>query len=387
LKKLGELLDEVLCLQNSYAQLQKDKAYGFNIFSLLLKSGDEVNLHSKFIYDLLNPKGTHQQGSVFLKLFLDGIGLEHNADEFELFREKENIDILIQSSTHAIIIENKIYTTDHSQQLKRYWQSIKNQGYAESNILVGYLTLFGHEPIQKNLPFQVNNIAYSKEIVSWIERSLQAVQSIPILHETILQYLQLVQQLTHQSKEKGFVMDVKNLLLKENNLKMILDMEASVIEAKVEIQLNFWQTLLAQLIPHYSFSFYNSNNDKGLKASVRSYYQQQKNIKDYGIEYQIEDNLYFFIELRENIYYGFYFLDEDKILEEQKSALNKLDVNWREIFSGVYWKYPQKRLNFKLFNHQNIFDLIKKESKEESVSKISREVISLIQNYKKERLC
>ena len=384
MKKLGELLDEVLCLQNSYAQLQKDKAYGFNIFSLLLKSGDEVNLHSKFIYDLLNPRGTHQQGSLFLKLFLKEIGLEHNADEFELFREKENIDILIQSSTYSIIIENKIYTTDHSEQLKRYWQSIKNQGYPESNILVVYLTLFGDEPLQKNLPFNVKTIAYRNEISSWLKRSLGVVHSIPVIHETILQYLQLVEQLTNQSKKKGFVMDVKNLLLKENNLQIILDIEASVIEAKIEIQLSFWQTLLAQLIPYYSFSFYNNNNDKGLKTSVCSYYQQQKNIKDYGIEYQIEDNLYFFIELRENIYYGFYF--EDEISEKQKSALELLDVNWREVSNGIYWKYPQKRLNFKLFNHQNIFELINKESKEESVSKISREVISLVQNYKKEKL-
>ena len=45
----------------------------FNIFTTLLSVHDEVRLHSRFLAAMLNPKGSHAQGSLFLKLFLQPI--------------------------------------------------------------------------------------------------------------------------------------------------------------------------------------------------------------------------------------------------------------------------------------------------------------------------
>ena len=42
----------------------------FNIFSILNVSSNEVRLHSNFIYELLNTKGTHSFGTLFFELFL-----------------------------------------------------------------------------------------------------------------------------------------------------------------------------------------------------------------------------------------------------------------------------------------------------------------------------
>lgn len=226
-------------------------------------------------------------------------------------------------------------------------------------------------------------LSYRKNIVHWLERCLEGVVLIPILHETLKQYLNLVKELTHQSIEKGFILDVKNFLLKENNLQRVIELESSVVEAKIDIQLDFWHTLLSHLIPHYAFSFYNMNRNKGLKNSVRRYYQQQKNIKDYGVKYQVDENLYFFIELRKNIYYGFEFIDESLINQNQKDALDVLDIEWNEVSETIYWKYPLKRLDFKSFNHQNIFDLIDEDLKEEEIRNISNEIINLISDYKR----
>ena len=54
-----------------FAKLNEISIDKFNIFSILRKSSDEVNLHSKFIYELLNPNGSHQQGDIFLNLFIE----------------------------------------------------------------------------------------------------------------------------------------------------------------------------------------------------------------------------------------------------------------------------------------------------------------------------
>ncbi|CAA6802404.1 MAG: Unknown protein [uncultured Sulfurovum sp.] len=375
------IMDEIKKRHQKHQQIKQDEASDFNVFSLLLKAGDEVGLHSKFIYELLNPHGSHGQGSLFLALFFEVLALEIPNDIPEAFREKQNIDILLQSHQQVFIIENKIHTQDHSFQLSRYVQTVQSMGYKKKNIRLIYLTLFGHAPTEQKLNSDVMLVSYRHHIVSWLEEAITHTKQIPILSETLKQYLNLVKILTHQSTQKGFINEMKDFLLEENNLQTILQLEAPIIEAKIEVQFNFWQMLLAHLMPHYAFSFYNTNNDKGLKKSIRRYYQQQKNIKDYGIKYQIEENLYFFIELRKNIYYGFEFMDEEKIEERQREALAQLNVSWAEVSNTIYWKYPHKRLNFTTFNSQNIFDLIKPKTREEAIKQISNEIIGLITHY------
>ena len=77
------------------------------IIEILRKRNDEVNLHSKFISELLSPKGSHGQGVVFLKLFLnylikDG---EVTIEEF-LFKEENCIvkDANGKAYTNKVII-------------------------------------------------------------------------------------------------------------------------------------------------------------------------------------------------------------------------------------------------------------------------------------------
>lgn len=378
MSQLAYICETLQNFQLKYKRLNTSEAHGFNVFSILLKSGDEVNLHSKFIYELLNPHGSHSQGSLFLDLFLKQLGLAIETQGMVASREKYNIDILLQSSSEAVIIENKIFTEDHSYQLSRYYQNMQWQGYRQPYLL--YLTLFGHQPVEKSVRDHVISISYQHEIIAWLEEAIGAIRHISILKETLTQYLNLVKALTYQSHKEEFALDVKRFLLQENNLQTILSIEESIVEAKIEIQFNFWQTLLSHLIPHYAFTFYNANAEKGLKSSIRRYYNQQKNIKDYGIEYEVDDNLYFFVELRNNIYYGFYFYDDAKINQQQIVCLRQLNVPWNEISESVYWKYPYKRLDFKNFN-EHIFDLIDTSKRQREVGAISNEILRMIDAY------
>ena len=65
--------------------------------------------------------------------------------------EGGRMDILIKSGsiqgdkTKAIIIENKIYASDQTKQLYRYYQ-FAEQKYGLENSLILYLTLDGHSP-------------------------------------------------------------------------------------------------------------------------------------------------------------------------------------------------------------------------------------------------
>jgi hypothetical protein len=378
MNSLQFLIKQIEIIEYKYQKINENSIENFNIFSILRRENDEVNLHSRFIYELLNPKGLHNQRDIFLKIFLDEINIEYNVNIFEVYKEQYNIDILLKSKNQVIIIENKIDTQDHSNQLNRYVDIIKKQGYNEDEIKVIYLTLYGEEP--NEFIEDIILLSYSQDIKNWITKCIEKVAQKPTLRETLIQYLNLINKLTYKADNQGFIMEVKELLLQKENLKTILNIEDAVIGAKIEIQLKFWKELLDYLQDaQYRFDFYSIYGDRDIKASVYKYYTKKKNRKDYGFEYQIDNNLYFFIEIRDNIYYGFYFKDNTNI-DRQIEILDKLVIEWEE----PYWRYPTKKLNFEQFNNENILDLLDNNKRKIDIRSISDEVIYLITNYKKE---
>lgn len=106
----------------------------FNICSLLRKTNDEVNLHSKFIYELLNPSGSHSQGDKFLQLFIKE-ALELNIDDAinskvivnreDLTDVNRRIDFTIETSNYIIGIEMKIDAGDQDNQLSDYMKELR----------------------------------------------------------------------------------------------------------------------------------------------------------------------------------------------------------------------------------------------------------------------
>ena len=66
------LLKELNVIRKEFEMLRK-REERFNIFSALHKENDERRLHSRFISVLLQPKGKHGKGRLFLKLFIDQV--------------------------------------------------------------------------------------------------------------------------------------------------------------------------------------------------------------------------------------------------------------------------------------------------------------------------
>lgn len=367
-----------------YEKLNENDSDKFNIFSILLKSSDEVNLHSKFIYELLNPNGSHQQNNIFLNLFIQEINSENSEkitiEPLTVYREKNNIDILLKSNNQAIIIENKIYTEDHSNQLSKYLTLIEKEGYSKEKISLIYLTLFNEEPNEKKVKDIVVNITYETNIKNWIELCIKEVATIPTLRETLVQYLMLIKKLTNQSQNKGYIMEIKDLLLQDDNLKLALDMQNAIKEAKIDLQLNFWEMLLEKLeTKGYKFKFYDSNSSKSLKQAVKKYYNKQKNIRYYGIKYSIDKNLDVYVEINHNIYFGFSTFDEHDITDFK---IDELGIKWDDNGKWYYLIYPTKRLNFEEFNNDNILDLVNEETREIDIDTIADNIVNIINIYK-----
>lgn len=131
----------------------------FNIFEAIGAVRQELR-HSDFLAFLLNPAENHGLGDIFLKKFLMRVLTDADNPPFsaieidvanlqnaEIQREWRNIDILILDPINRLVcaIENKVDTTEHSDQLRRY-REIVSREFAGYRTLLIYLTPDGDDP-------------------------------------------------------------------------------------------------------------------------------------------------------------------------------------------------------------------------------------------------
>ncbi|MBQ0136977.1 MAG: PD-(D/E)XK nuclease family protein [Bacteroidales bacterium] len=202
--------------------LQEDNEK-FNIFSIMRMETDEVHTHSAFIAFLLDPKGSHGKGDLFLKLFFKFIpklsGIENfdttnavvdyeyvigNGNINKDYTYGGRIDLLIQSGDTAIIVENKIYAEDQEKQLYRYKQfAERSKKISKYHIL--YLTLGGKKASRGSLFTMFDNeytrISYKEHIQNWIKACLNEPTAITSVREAIAQYSDLISKLTTKKSE------------------------------------------------------------------------------------------------------------------------------------------------------------------------------------------
>ena len=134
----------------------------FNLFDVLGISRREIR-HSRVLAWLLNPRGTHGLGDLFLRWFLlevatiaetQGVGdvmtkevADWRLEQVSSRAERRNIDVLVlgQGDRFVCAIENKINIGEHSNQLERYRKVVDRQHPTWKQVYV-FLTPDGRDP-------------------------------------------------------------------------------------------------------------------------------------------------------------------------------------------------------------------------------------------------
>lgn len=146
----------------------------FNIFEAIGAVRQELR-HSDFLAFLLNPGANHGLSDTLLKRLLrqavlDGQETAISAIELNLadmsdavvLREWRNIDILIDDYEHnklVCLIENKIFSGEHSNQLQRYLDIVE-RSYPGTRVLLVFLTPEGDLPSdERYLPLSYDTVA------------------------------------------------------------------------------------------------------------------------------------------------------------------------------------------------------------------------------------
>lgn len=166
-------------VHNAELEQLEEKLRQFNIFEAVGMESQETK-HSAFLAFLLDPQQPHGLGNDFLKLLLQRalIGTStaplpinivrlHLMSLVETLVERERsvvsgrIDILLINRRHefAVIIENKLLTSEHDDQLTRYYEIVQ-KNHRDRSVLGLYLTVDGERPSDSRyLPISYSAIA------------------------------------------------------------------------------------------------------------------------------------------------------------------------------------------------------------------------------------
>jgi len=157
----------------------------FNIFSSLGIINQEVR-HSNFLAWLLNPNETHNLADYFTTRFLklavyndsneipdlNLIDIDTlNLSKINVYREWNNIDVLLVDDDQNLVcvIENKVDSKEHSNQLTKY-RNVIESNYPDYRKIYIYLTVYGEEPESEKKYISISYKEVSQLIESLLER-------------------------------------------------------------------------------------------------------------------------------------------------------------------------------------------------------------------------
>lgn len=341
INQLRYLLNSVRTIVNKEKHdkaAKKKRGEDFNVFDILGLKYNETKLHSAFIAELLNPNGSHGLRTEPLQRFLELIDCKEELDLVSakimkehgignISEDKKNggrIDLYIDVDGYGIIIENKIYAGDQEKQMLRYDNYAKDK-YRKGYRLI-YLTLYGTEPCDNAigddcaLRKSIICLSYRDHIIDWLEACMQLSIKMPLVRETIAQYIDTLKELTNQDME-------------EENQKELLDLltQSDYVESVAHIINNHggWQaTILDKYFEdsmkkvakelELEFCFYDDLEDL-----------KQANVDEYGFYFRKPDWKY----------YGIFFMTEIKY--------------WKKFFWGISW-YEKPPRNLKIKKQQSM---------------------------------
>lgn len=229
-----------------YEQEWKKSGKYFDFFSALGVERKEVR-HSALLATLLNPMAIHGMEDCFLKAFVKRIGFCDFITKNAIVRTEEvinggrrlDISIVSENRKQKIVIENKIDTNDHDNQLNAYLNDLKKQYDNQSWKLV-YLTLNGELPCEAIDSSEIVCLSYREDILRLLETLSKSEKQIPeSIREIIRQYIITIKNITNQGFDKEMNKELMELIINDNNFDLVEKMYKQLNEIKIEVLTTF----------------------------------------------------------------------------------------------------------------------------------------------------
>lgn len=397
--KVNSLLKQTEKIIEKYDAIDKATGGKFNIFTILERDRSETR-HSRFLAELLNPKGSHGQGGLYLELFYKMFGGEfagrwigentffdieefskkawvHTEQSHSVDNQQGYIDIVIETDRYAIVIENKIDAGDQDTQLQRYAQSKKNK-----SVLIIYLSPDLREPSNNSKGVLVNDnivlLSYATHIIQWLTSCIRESATLPSVRETLVQYEKLLRKITNQNEE-NMEKEMVNFLLRDGNLKIAQEIYNTLPKARATLELTFWikfSELLSTKLPEYEFQL----RDKYEESYMLNKIFTRSNKNSWLIipfSYQKKENksgrfFFFFVGYEENkdmFYIGCY------LKENFSPDLKSVELLNYPFSRNAHYEYFGKKVGF---NREKLFELLNSDKCEALAQESIQDIIPIL---------
>ncbi len=378
---ISQLITKLILLQKEMVNM-KDKYVGtFNLFDVINKSHYE-NCHSDIIAYLLDPNEKH-----FHKEFCEQfISLIRNTKDVNIpdykfvkvSREKQisnarRIDILIETNSFVMIIENKIWAHDQEAQLFDYY-NWANGEYGSKPVFLCYLTPFETPPseysiLKKDLnelekSHSYFSLSYNKDILNWLS-SLKIKDDEKILNAAIVQYIDIIEGVCNLRKENKMELE-----LAVNEMEAIcknesIELNAHIKEIKTNLEylqqscnfyifMDFFEVLGARLSGSEGLSsskiyyVHHGNKEFDLNKKKDFIYSVKKDFESFGIKCTLDDSCSLNISIEKlNDSFITYGVFRNRLIVEKDFHLSKS------------WKFPSDRYNIQKSNDENWIEYVK----------------------------
>jgi hypothetical protein len=187
----------------------------FNVYRILGLERRETVTHTPMIAELLDPSGTHGQGMLFLKSFIQKLrtkctlvtNLNLSKSNWTVSSEQPAqghgiFDVMIHSHDRhcLILIENKIDAGEQENQIDRYMTWLNKQQHFLHKYLV-FLTPTGREPISCGNYSKPVLFSYNEDLNEIFSKTLPDIKSKRV-RETVNQYIELIRSIHESYNEK-----------------------------------------------------------------------------------------------------------------------------------------------------------------------------------------
>ena len=273
---------------------------------------------------MLDPKGLHYQGDLFLREFINACGISDfglDTSNALVYREYENIDIYITDGDKHIIIENKIWNADdQDKQIYRYIETIKKENSLLDNdgILVLYLTPhFDKTPSQESLNgFKIKDgflekgndkIPYKhiicNDILKWLNKVKIEIINLTDLNVLISQYEKAVKNLINNGEKME-----NNLIIEQikKNYKLCAAIHDNFESAKINLLNELFSKVSDTLKETIKTDDWEIESHKITKITPRTTFFSAK-LKEYNGKNHNGNYIYYCIESQNgynNIFFG-----------------------------------------------------------------------------------
>ena len=230
-----------------------------NLIRFLGFQRKEVAFHSPFLCDLLNPNGTHDQGTVFLQGFLQLLNSRarssaskwdyqwrdvdtSEAAQWLVLAERGRIDISIRNRSEGVLIfiENKIGAAEQCRQITRIREQLDAEQKNYPRRLLVFLAPKAYGPPGTGKPDIC--LTYEEDIAAWIETAEDKIPDTAVsLRGNLRQYRLVARAVSGVAMmpNQGLI----DLIVKPENLPWALEIEAAMSDAKTHLLRTFWAAI------------------------------------------------------------------------------------------------------------------------------------------------